>query len=447
MSENVDCILPDGQHIQLLPISINSNITSTRSEQEVQSSLQFSKESEDESDSGKEDNDLPELWKPQILVLGPGGMKGFTMIGLLGYIYDHNLGSKIERLVGCSVGAILGLLYVVGYKPWEILQIGCKFNIWPHISTMNIWQSLDNTGLLPSQHLLEPLTQVVMDKCGYIPNMHELYELTHINYTVVAYNTDEEEPFYFDHETDPHLLSVEAATMSASMPFIFQKFLYNGQNYVDGALGGPYPVDKYDDGHTPILGVYLTNNLTSSLNTSSPQKHKNLTHILVDMDKYINATIKQLRKKIIKQSSSACRHLGLTSNIRDITGVTVSMNERVNEYWEGYRKAENLWQEDQVIIVCPTSKDHIPIQPLARESAKSVLSYHPPHQYGVKNEISTSSDTDDNDITSQHGLETFKDAINSTMNNMDEARSITGSIDRAIVHGSRFKKRHQGDKN
>ncbi len=459
-TENVECVLPDGQHIEVSPIVIDSYRDNNVSEKKVEHSIQFPikiDESEiisDEdtisthtSDSDEEDIGVPQLWFPHILVLGPGGMKGFKMIGLLGYMYDHELGSKLERIVGCSVGAILGLLYVIGYKPWEILTIGINFNIWPHISTMNIWQSFLNTGLLPSQYLSEPLTKLVISKYGYVPTMRQLYDLTHIIYTVVTYNTTAEEPFYFDHITNPNLSSVDAATMSACMPLIFQKFLYNTDYYVDGALGNPYPVDKYDDGQTPILGVYLTNNSTSEdyaahLHRSSGPKHNDLRHILVDIDNFINAPVKQLRKRIIRQSSPACRHVGLTSNIIDITGITVSTENRVKEYWEGYRKAESLWQEDQIITLCPSDKDHIPIQPFTRKY--SSWSYHPPHQYGIKTK--TPNPTVNTDITSQQGLDTLKDAINTSVHNLDEARSVTGTIDRAIGRSSRFEKRHRGKK-
>ena len=61
-------------------------------------------------------------WKPDIIVLGPGGSKGYIQLGALLRLELDNLLSNVVQYVGCSVGAIISLLMVVGYSANDIIN-------------------------------------------------------------------------------------------------------------------------------------------------------------------------------------------------------------------------------------------------------------------------------------------------------------------------------------
>ena len=55
------------------------------------------------------------------LFIGGGGFDGFTFLGALEYIHKNNL-LDLKRFYGCSIGSLLGLMYISGKTPTEILN-------------------------------------------------------------------------------------------------------------------------------------------------------------------------------------------------------------------------------------------------------------------------------------------------------------------------------------
>ena len=56
------------------------------------------------------------------LTIGGGSLRGIAFVGSLEYLYSNNYISIIDNFYGCSVGSIIGILYLIGYKPLEILN-------------------------------------------------------------------------------------------------------------------------------------------------------------------------------------------------------------------------------------------------------------------------------------------------------------------------------------
>ena len=64
------------------------------------------------------------------LVLGSGGIYGFTILGALKYLEDNNYYKRTElnNILGASIGSILGLFITVGYELDEIIELGMKLD-------------------------------------------------------------------------------------------------------------------------------------------------------------------------------------------------------------------------------------------------------------------------------------------------------------------------------
>jgi len=283
------------------------------------------------------------MWKPEILVLGPGGIKGFLELGALVGLEKAGILSDVTTYVGVSVGAIISLLLVVGYTVTEIIVEAADANIFEDFSSVS-WKDIkENFGLVSSAPIKRKLTRRVMEKFGYVPTLEQLYHSTGLELICVTANLDKEITEYMSYRTEPNMSSVDAVMYSMNIPIVFYKLKYKGCVYVDGALGNPYPVDEYDDGLVDILGVYIES-------TRRTEREPSESTTTMYVHKIIEFTMSQLRDRIIKTCSEKCKHLCLQSNIVDSTGLTIDAHLKADMILAGYADAqrflENLYSAE-----------------------------------------------------------------------------------------------------
>ncbi len=208
--------------------------------------------------------------------------------------------------------------------------------------------------MIPHEKLRQFLSGIVQAKMGLVPTFQELYQKTGYILKVVSYNITTQTTYYFDYRTHPDTSVIEIVLASSSIPLLFYKFKHNGDYYCDGAIGNPYPIDMVDDGITDILGIYISS-------TPDMNNQENLHWYL---DRVIHATMSEYRKHIIKNSSPRCKHLVLYSDIKDVTGMAVDNELRVNMFKSGYIAASNfLNREDDMIVIESKSDNPIPYVP------------------------------------------------------------------------------------
>src|SRR5665648_189955 len=76
-------------------------------------------------------------WKPDIIVLGSGGVKGFLHLGALCALKEYHMLDHVKTYVGVSVGAIVALLCVIGYNISEIIVFANETSLFNDFSTIN----------------------------------------------------------------------------------------------------------------------------------------------------------------------------------------------------------------------------------------------------------------------------------------------------------------------
>jgi len=54
------------------------------------------------------------------LVLSGGGLLGISYIGLFRYLEEYQATQQIKTVIGSSAGAILGMLFIIGYSHSQI---------------------------------------------------------------------------------------------------------------------------------------------------------------------------------------------------------------------------------------------------------------------------------------------------------------------------------------
>ena len=157
------------------------------------------------------------------LVLGSGGARGLAHIGVIHWLEEQ--GFEIASISGCSMGALIGGIYVAGK-----LDV---FEQWVRdISKVDIFTLLDlswqKNGLVKGDKIIATLTELVGDI--------SIEELP-IKYTAVAADIANEKEVWL---SSGNLFS--AIRASISLPLFFTPFHYNGVDLIDGGVLNPVPI-------------------------------------------------------------------------------------------------------------------------------------------------------------------------------------------------------------
>ncbi len=276
-----------------------------------------------------------EIWKPQVLILPPGGEKGFLELGALSYFEEVNLIDDVHTVVGCSVGSIIGLLLVAGYTSVEILSEAVDTNLFHDIDSINLSDIKDNFGLLSNTNVKNKLEILLRKKFGLVPTLNQLYAFTGIRFCVTTFNLSQGKPVYLTAESEPDLSCVDAVMLSSNIPFLFHRLKYKGSTYIDGAFGNPYPVDVYDDGNNNILGMYICSD-----DERIPKDGGNWWYI----NMVIHSPMHEIRRLIKERSSQKCKHLRLDVPPTEQPGITYRDIDKARMYKTGYTQAKEFHQ-------------------------------------------------------------------------------------------------------
>ncbi|GAB3935616.1 patatin-like phospholipase family protein [Larkinella terrae] len=169
------------------------------------------------------------------LVLSGGGARGIAHLGVLKGLLEQ--GFAFDQIAGTSAGAIVGALFANGYTPDEILKIIETTPFYRHIRP-----AFTRMGLLRLDKA-EDLYRT------YLP--HDRFEALQIPMHVVA--TDLNEGVLTVFETGELVRPILA---SCCLPGIFEPYLINKRQYVDGAVLNNMPVEVVEPKVDFIVGVH-----------------------------------------------------------------------------------------------------------------------------------------------------------------------------------------------
>ena len=292
-------------------------------------------------------------WKPRVLVIGPGGIKGLKTLGFLSPLEDAGVLDSIDTFCGVSVGAIISLLIVAGYQIREIVGEATCLDIFSEMDGFNLKRVLDNNGLLSNEPIRKKLTGLIINKFGIVPTLHGLYMQTGKALITVSLNATDDECTYMTPFSHPTMSCVDAVMFSMNVPFVFYQIIHRGKTFVDGALANPYPVDFFDDGNTNILGIYMKSvdgrekitHYNSLISQIERPNDKNLTFATYAY-KVIHALMEHRRIDILARSSDRCRHVCLQTKVFDILGYSVTLEEKATMLVEGFNEGVEFLDKD-----------------------------------------------------------------------------------------------------
>lgn len=185
---------------------------------------------------------MPGSGKSISLVLGSGGARGLAHIGIIKYLLESHY--RIESIVGCSMGALVGGVYALGKLD--------EFTAWVKtISTMERLRLLDFSlgqgGLVKGDRIINTLAELTG---------HSLIEDLPISYTAVTADITNEKELWIS--KGPIFDAIRA---SISLPLLFAPFIRNGVKLLDGGILNPVPIAPTFKDHT---------DLTIAVNLSGP---------------------------------------------------------------------------------------------------------------------------------------------------------------------------------
>lgn len=279
-----------------------------------------------------------------VLVLGPGGIKGFVQIGALMALEDCYPGwrSKLKIISGVSVGAILGLYLICGLSMDEIVSLGLNLNMVPNLSKETVKDFINQKslitkfGLFSNEPVKNQLTQEIEKKFGKSLTFQEMFDLTGIEFMVVTTGLNCGVK-YISYRTFPNLLVVDGILRSMNIPGAFYQLRDETDIYIDGAFGNPYPIDQYDFGAHQVLGIAV------EAPAMPLTEETGMVELMKYMSRSMNSSIRVLRDRNIRESTFRCQHLILKwPGIVDPLGLMVDAQTKAEMLIYGYQETQKF---------------------------------------------------------------------------------------------------------
>jgi NTE family protein len=222
------------------------------------------------------------------LVLGSGGARGMAHIGVIEELEKE--GFKIQEIVGCSMGAVVGGIHCAGYlaeyKHWLI-----------KLSKLDVFMLLDFTlsgqGFVKGEKVFKAIEEFIGD--------HQI-ESFKIPFTAVASDLLNKKEVHYRTGS-----LFKALRSSIAIPTVFTPVINGRSQLVDGGVLNPLPIDlvKKEEGEI-IVAVNINANIPYGKNSLPIEENTEKAAYLKMLD-FIRATLPRFDNK----NESTAENLGL----------------------------------------------------------------------------------------------------------------------------------------
>lgn len=179
-----------------------------------------------------------------IMEFSGGGIRGVMSAytaSVFEQYYDSIIRDKTKSIYGCSTGAIIASLWVLGLA----LKKSGKKNIWKFKDILKWYiekgpivfqENLFNGGLFGGMYNTKKLEKILKNNFKNYTFL-KLYKKTRITLNIRTINVNENKPIILNHINTPNFEVWAAIRASMSAPIYFSNFTYNGITYADGGCG------------------------------------------------------------------------------------------------------------------------------------------------------------------------------------------------------------------
>jgi NTE family protein len=203
------------------------------------------------------------------LVIGGGGVKSFSYIGILQKLYNEKKLKNVNNLLGVSGGSIILYLYSIGYTPDELEKLAINLDLKalfgnPSINNIFLHKSLSSTDFL--YIFLQKLTFFKLKVSNLTMNEHFIKTNLILNIGCSCINTDKFVIFNF--KTNPSSDIFKIILASCSIPGIFPPQKIGKYLYCDGGIFNNYPIDYFKKNINNTLGIIIFDKSTTIKNSN-----------------------------------------------------------------------------------------------------------------------------------------------------------------------------------
>lgn len=251
------------------------------------------------------------------LCIGGGGYSGVLFIGALEYIHENKL-LDLKNFYGCSIGALLGCLYISGHTPKNILSKFLELELEEIVKYD--FSNLSTEHHIIDDSLLDSLIGFLWEHVSEDVTIGEFSDIFSVNVNLYATNVTKNEYTCFNNTQFPQVKLKDAVKASMSIPFLFKPVIIEGDTFVDGCCKNIYgspPNDIYICGYSIIMTsmaiskTYLTNLFLTMVASVKPR-----TTFLIEcnnnLDPNVYLNLDKLGKKMVidmyKQGIIFCKN-------------------------------------------------------------------------------------------------------------------------------------------
>lgn len=232
----------------------------------IPSNLNIIKNEANEVDEDKTKNNKIKILKN--IVLGGGGVKGFSYLGLHKLFEEYNLCENLKVIVGTSSGSIIATSLCLGYTYQESINYISPFTIGRliNITARTVLNFTESYGLDKGDKLESFIKKAILQK-GFSENItfKQLYDISKKHLIITTSCLKNKQCFYLDYKTFPNMPIWLACRASCSLPILYEPVKYLDYLFIDGSVMDNIPLYKFEsemENSIAFKFVSVTNNNT-----------------------------------------------------------------------------------------------------------------------------------------------------------------------------------------
>tara|TARA_B100000085_G_C18540875_1_gene511862 strand:- start:747 stop:1517 length:771 start_codon:yes stop_codon:yes gene_type:complete len=252
------------------------------------------------------------------LFIGGGGYSGVMFIGALEYIHENKL-LDLKNFYGCSIGSLIGCLYISGHNPKNMLSKFLELEMAQIVKYD--FNNLQSENHIIDSSLLETLIGFLWENIPEEITIKNFSDKFGVNINIYSTNITKNSYVNLSNINYPDVKLKDALMASMCIPFLFKPVIINGETYVDGCcknIFGSPPLDVYICGYSIILDYsdcgYARNLVVAMIQSNKPRSTylieciNNLNaNVYMNLDKLDKKNIIEMYKNGINYSKTALK--------------------------------------------------------------------------------------------------------------------------------------------
>jgi len=257
------------------------------------------------------------------LTIGGGSFKGLAFLGALEYLHINNYINNIEHFHGCSIGSIMGVFYIIGFTPFEMLDIFLKLDL-RQFWDINL-NNIDKSYSILSDTFFKTINNIFKTKEDINITIGEFYCKYNVNINIHVVSIKQRKSVIFNKDTYPNLKVLTAIQASASIPIIFPPVKIDNDYYVDGC--------------TKCLNGHSSNNTTGYI-IKLNNKYNEIDSFSTYISQLLQCMLTNEENVITKNTIE----IELDSKYNDkIDFSNITYSDKIKLYYDGLTQAKKIF--------------------------------------------------------------------------------------------------------